>query len=73
MSSTASKGGRYTVVFARGLYELAVAWAKAEDRALGSVLTYALETGLRTLLRRGEIPAAAIRRYHEFCEEHHEA
>ena len=69
----ASKGGasgaRHTIVFAQGLFDLASAWADAEGRTVGSVLTYALETGLRTALQQGVIPDAAVSKYRLFCDQ----
>ncbi len=70
-TKTSSKGGasgaRHTIVFAQGLFDLASAWADAEGRTVGSVLTYALETGLRTALQQGVIPDAAVAKYRLFC------
>lgn len=69
----ASKGGasgaRHTIVFAQGLFDLASAWADAEGRTVGSVLTYALETGLRTAMNQGVIPDAAVSKYRLFCDQ----
>lgn len=64
-----NEGARQMVTFSQGLNDLATAWAEVEGRTLGSVLTYALELGLRSAMKSGEIPRAAISKYNLFCEE----
>jgi hypothetical protein len=67
MSKTDSlAGARHTLVFPYGLFVLAKAWSKAEKRTVGSVLTYALETGFRKLLKDGTIPKSAIDAYQAY-------
>jgi hypothetical protein len=63
-----NQGARHTIVFSAALFHLVKAWAAAERRTVGSVLTFALETGLRTLMQRDQIPCSAIRAYEVFCD-----
>ncbi len=44
------------------------AWAAAEGRDLSSIALQCLESGLREMKSKGEIPLAAIKRYDISCE-----
>jgi hypothetical protein len=67
--TTPNESPRHMVTFSRGLHDFAVAWAKAEGRTLGSLLTYVIEHGFRDLIEnRGySIPPAALQAYDDAC------
>ena len=54
--------------FFRNLNYLLKVWAAAEGRDLSSVAFQCLETGLREMKSKGEIPIAAMKRYDDSCE-----